>query len=237
MRLKTVPGLPPTGNLFDIPGQYEEMLQRGIRLSGEDQHFFIAGRILDLKAHLPPGCNPRRIMDFGCGIGATTRYLAEAFPEAEVVGVDTARDALAHAVRNNGSPRISFRSAEDLPMKEDFDLCHANGVFHHIAPPDRMPIARMICAALRPAGCFALFENNPWNPGTRLVMSRIPFDRDAKLLSSPETRRLLRGAGFACCAPTRFLFYFPRFLAWLRFTEHWLAGVPLGAQYYVLAVK
>ena len=42
---------------------------------------------------------------------------------------------------------------------------------------------RCIRRLLRPNGIFALWENNPWNPGTRLVMRRIPFDRDASLLT------------------------------------------------------
>ena len=43
----------------------------------------------------------------------------------------------------------------------------------------------------RPAGYFALFENNPWNPGARLVMRRIPFDRDAIMLSPRHAARML----------------------------------------------
>jgi hypothetical protein len=42
------------------------------------------------------------------------------------------------------------------------------------------------------AGMLALFENNPWNPGARMVMARIPFDRDAVTLSPIEARRMLR---------------------------------------------
>ena len=68
-------------------------------------------------------------------------------------------------------------------------------------------------------------------------MNRIPFDRGAKLVFPRQVRRLLHEAGFHSCALTRFLFYFPRPLAVLRFMEAWLARLPLGAQYYVLARK
>ena len=81
---------------------------------------------------------------------------------------------------------------------------------------------------------LALFENNPWNPGTRMVMSRIPFDRDAIPLSYLETRRRILAAGFDV-HETRFLFYMPKGLAPLRFIEPLFVKVPLGAQYYVLA--
>jgi SAM-dependent methyltransferase len=224
-------------NLFDLGKQYDEMLNRGIRLSGEDKRFFIAGRIQVLKRQLPPSFSPRCILDFGCGIGDTTRFLAGAFPGAEVVGVDISERALAYAEETCGSPGISFCPVQAFSATDAFDLCHVNGVFHHIQPQERRGVVEMIRKALVPSGLFALFENNPWNLGTRLVMSRIPFDRDARPLNHLETRHLLREGGFAYCAPTRFLFYFPRPLAFLRFTESWLARLPLGAQYYILAVK
>ncbi len=81
---------------------------------------------------------------------------------------------------------------------------------------------------------MALFENNPWNPGTRLVMSRIPFDRDAVLVRPGEARRLLEAAGLEPRF-TGFYFYFPRWLGALRPIERRLVRLPLGAQYGVFA--
>ena len=86
---------------------------------------------------------------------------------------------------------------------------------------------------LRPGGLFALWENNPWNPGTRYVMSRIPFDRDAVPLAPPEARRLVRACGFEVLR-TDFLFLFPRALRLMRPLEARLSRLPLGAQYQVL---
>lgn len=222
--------------LFELSEQYAEMLQRGIQLSGEKQDFFIAGRVQHLTRSLPPGFGPRRVLDFGCGTGNTTPYLAAAFPQTEIVGVDTAENALAWATARYGSPGVTFCRVADLDRQEPFDLCYSNGVFHHIEPADRPAALRLVRNALRSGGVFALFENNPWNLGTRLVMSRIPFDRDAKPLSPTKASLLLRSAGFSP-APVRSLFYFPRPLSFLRFTEPCLSYLPLGAQYCVLASK
>lgn len=222
--------------LFDLSEQYEEMLRAGIRLSGEDQNYFIAGRFGDLRDQLPRLWQPRRVLDFGCGIGHSVPHFAKAFPGAELVGADTSEAALAQAEKVYRSPLVSFRHVRDLRETEEFDLCYANGVFHHIHVSDRPDVVRRIYKWLAPGGYVSIFENNPWNPGTRMVMRRIVFDRDAVTLSAPETRRLVRSAGFSAMS-TRFLFYYPRAMAWLRFTEPWLAGLPLGAQYYVLAVK
>jgi SAM-dependent methyltransferase len=223
--------------LFDRAEEYEAMLQRGIGLSGEDQRFFVAGRIQDLLSQLPIGWVPSRILDFGCGLGYSSKYLADRFPGAEVVGLDTAWNALNEAQKTYGSARIRFQHTDSLADLPRFDLCYVNGVFHHIVPGDRVAVVRSIYDRLNPGGYFALFENNPWNPGTRMVMKRIPFDRDAITLTPPETLELVCKGGFSAATSTRFLFYFPRPLAVLRPLEPALAKLPLGAQYYVLGVK
>jgi SAM-dependent methyltransferase len=226
-----------TERLFDLGEEYETLLQKGIGLSGEDARHFVVGRVNDLKKQLPPAWLPQRILDFGCGIGTASRYLAEVFSGSSVIGVDLSGRTLDYAARLNGSERVRFAPLRDLAELGPFDLCYVNGVFHHIRPEDRSLALAGIRSALRPGGHFALFENNPWNPGTRMVMKRIPFDRDAVPLAPPEVRRILRAAGFRPCGPMRFLFYFPRVLRALRFTEPWLVHVPLGAQYYQLSQR
>jgi SAM-dependent methyltransferase len=222
-------------SLFDLAAEYDSMLGEGLRLSGEGRLFFVQGRIRDLVQQLG-SARPRRILDFGCGIGDTSAALAEALPGAEVLGVDNAERALAHAASHHADPRIRFEPLDAFRADASFDLCYVNGVFHHIRPEARAEALGRIRDALVPGGRLALFENNPWNPGTRLVMSRIPFDRDAVPLSAREARRLLETAGFRC-ARARFLFYFPRPLAFLRFLEPALVHIPLGAQYCVLAER
>jgi trans-aconitate methyltransferase len=226
-----------TETLFDLSEQYEEMLRMGVRLSGEDPAYFMRERIRDLRKNLPRGWNPTRILDFGCGTGESGAYLAETFPGATVLGVDTAENAIQLAERRHGSPSIRFGPLEAVKGEAPFDLCYVNGVFHHIEPYHRLAAAVGIYDALAPGGHFALFENNPWNPGTRMVMRRIPFDRDAITLSFVETQRLVRQAGFQTPGSARFLFYFPRMLRILRPIEPALAYLPFGAQYYVLARK
>ncbi len=223
--------------LFDLSAEYRQMLDQGIRLSGESQEFFLRGRVSSLETRLPPDFRVTRVLDFGCGIGATTAHLAERFPQAEVVGVDTSENALDYARDRYGSSRVSFQNLTGFASDGAFDLCYVNGVFHHIEPDNRVAAVDTIRRALREGGRLALFENNPWNPGTRMVMSRIPFDRDAITLSLPVAKRLLRAAGFGKPLAAWSLFYFPRALGFLRFTENALAGLPLGAQYCVLATK
>lgn len=229
---------PVTGSeeLFDRGEEYARMLEQGIRLSGEDQGYFIDGRLKDLATHVPR-TQVRRVLDFGCGSGAATARIAKWFPNAEVWGLDLSAPAIAYARKHHGGERIQFESLDHFQATPSFDLCHCNGVFHHIPVRQRLDAARLVYRALVPGGRFAIFENNPLNPGTRMVMKRIPFDRNAIPLKPRDTTRLLKEAGFTLAGRCRFLFYFPRFLAGLRFAEPWLVHLRLGAQYYALATK
>jgi SAM-dependent methyltransferase len=226
-----------TEELFDLSSEYESMLNQGIRISGESMAFFLEGRLALLRDRLYGDQTASRILDFGCGLGYTSKRLGELFPSAEIVGADTSLKALEAAQEQHGSQRIRFVPVSELGGgTRDFDLCYMNGVFHHIAPADRPQTVRLIHDNLRSKGRFALFENNPWNPGARIVMARIPFDRDAQMLSLIETSSLLKRAGFEIEARDS-LFFFPNFLKAFRFAEPLLSWTRLGAQYLVLAAK
>ena len=85
-------------------------------------------------------------------------------------------------------------------------------------------------------GFLALWENNPWNPATRLVMSRIPFDRDADPIFPRGCRRMIRSARFELLGAD-YLFIFPKLLRLLRIIEPWVCRLPFGTQYLILARK
>jgi SAM-dependent methyltransferase len=223
--------------LFDKAEEYDEMLNQGLRLSGESKEFFMEGRLKLMQKHLPSGFSPERILDFGCGIGDTSEALATLYPEAEIVGIDTAIDALNFATNNRSSERLTYAPVDSFDEKDRFDLSYVNGVFHHIPLHLRLKSIETVYAALKANSYFAFFENNPWNPGTRMVMNRIPFDRDAITLSYMESKHLLKQGGFNDVDVSKFAFYFPNSLKFLRFAEPALASIPLGAQYLILAKK
>lgn len=222
--------------LFDLSEEYDAMLNQGLRVSGESKEYFALGRIKEIIRTLPPGFNVSKILDYGCGIGDTSKALAEHFPNATIVGSDLSENAIEHARSKHQCDRIKFIHLSEIP-ENAFDLAYVNGVFHHIPLHLRDSAASQVSAALKKNSFFAFFENNPWNPGTRYVMSRIAFDRDARTLSYLEAQRLLSRNGFSGIPSTRFLFYFPRVLKALRPLERYLASLPLGAQYLVMARK
>jgi SAM-dependent methyltransferase len=150
-----------------------------------------------------------------------------------VLGVDVSSASIALARQANYGPAVSFLCKDEWTPDGTMDLVFSNGVFHHIPPPEREQCLAAIRRALRPGGLFAFWENNPWNPGARYVMAQCAFDEDAVTISPRQARWMLAEAGFKILRRDS-LFYFPRWLRWLRPAERWFRGLPFGGQYLVL---
>lgn len=216
---------------------YDAALAMGIAASGENKEYFARGRVKWARSVLAPmGVTPRRILDYGCGTGSTASVLREHWTVDSLLGLDTSSESVRVAALTDRAPGTRFDLISRYDPAGDRDLVYCNGVFHHIPPAERLAALAFIWSCLEPGGLLAFYENNPWNPGTRYVMSRIPFDRDARTLSAPEAKRLIRSAGFDIVR-TDFLFVFPRSLSWLRRLEPALSSLPIGAQYLVLGRK
>ena len=213
---------------------YDRDLARGLALTGEGKGYYARRRLEILATWLGRlGFAARSVLDFGCGIGDTAPLFRAVLGSERVLGVDPSAESIARARTESAGPGIEFATTAELEPGGSHDLAFVNGVFHHIPPAERLGAIGLVRRALRPGGLLALWENNPWNPGTRLIMRRVAFDRDAIMLSAPETRRLLQAGGFEIVG-TAFAFVFPRPLAWLRGLEPLVSGLPLGGQYLVL---
>lgn len=214
---------------------YDEDLNRGLNLSGENKAFFAHGRLAWLARRLESSgtASPRTILDYGCGGGDTTVLLAQRWPQARVVGVDTSESLLAVATRGSRLDRCEFHLLDQVPESLRFDLVYCNGVFHHIPVAERPQALAWIRSRMVPGGMFALWENNSWNLGARWVMSRIPFDRDAVMLSPTGAKRMLARVGFVGQS-LDFAFVFPKCLSWARPFERALCKLPFGAQFQVV---
>jgi trans-aconitate methyltransferase len=223
--------------LFDLSDHYNEMLSRGLAVSGETKEFFLTGRLNALQCNLG-NFTPKRILDFGCGIGESTKELGKRFPSAQIIGLDTSEGSIAYAREYSPAPNVDYKLMDNLGQTEigEFDLCYVNGVFHHIESEQRYEVLSYISRHLAPNGHLAFFENNPWNPGAHLVMSRIEFDRNANMLSISTARELISKCQLIE-QRVMTLFYFPRILGALRPFEKLLSRLPFGAQYFILASK
>lgn len=214
--------------------QYEAALNQGISVSGESSHYFATQRIAWTAKLIGP--NMESVLDFGCGVGIAIPELQQRFEPELTWGFDPSSAAVERAAKEHGDERTKFCFiANELPANR-FQLAYCNGVFHHIPPADRSIAFDIVFRALRPGGWFAFWENNPWNPGTRYVMSKIPFDKDAVTISPSEAKQLLLSAGFEI-RHRHSRFIFPRSLSLLRPLENLVYRLPIGAQYLVLCQK
>jgi SAM-dependent methyltransferase len=112
----------------------------------------------------PPDFRGRRVLDFGCGSGASTFCIGEMFPETEVVGVELnpanvelARRVL--AVRH--CPNVQFVVSTDpnsLPSQiGTFDFVMLSAVYEHLLPGERRRVMPMIWSCMNYGG--VLFVN------------------------------------------------------------------------------
>lgn len=222
---------------FDVwRDDYERVVDRSIEFSGLGHDFFMAAKadlLAEVAAERLGGGQNVRLLDVGCGVGRLHAHLKGRF--GEVHGCDVSQESIARAALEN--PTVSYCANERprLPYPDDaFDLVTTSCVLHHVPPADWLTFARELRRVTRPGGVAVVIEHNPWNPLTRLAVSRCPFDADAVLLSGPRAKRLMLAAGFGS-ASNRFFLTFPSSRPTVRRLERLLSRAPLGAQYATVA--
>jgi trans-aconitate methyltransferase len=208
---------------------YDADLNRALSVSGEDKEYFARARVEWLARCLRQmHAEPQSAIDYGCGTGDTSVLLRDVLNLRSVLGLDVSVRSLELARARHAQSESRFLTFAEYAPQGGVELVYCNGVFHHIPVAERPAAVDYIYRSLRPGGVFALWENNPWNPGTRYVMSQCLFDRDAKPLASGEVVRLLQRGGFNVMS-VDFLFLFPRLLRLFRLVEPHLARLPLRA--------
>jgi SAM-dependent methyltransferase len=209
---------------------YNRLLKEGTQFFSPNEAYFAAYKVEEVRRVLHESV--QRILEFGCGIGRNIPFLQRAFPDAEIVGTDVSEASLEQAATEN--PHQAFHVESPALSLGHFDLIFVAGVYHHIAPPERTAVTRLLRNRLKPAGSLCVFEHNPYNPVTRRIVKNCPYDADAVLLKPSELKDLLRGAGLQNAARRYCLFVPPR-LGALRAIERLLTWLPLGGQYWVHA--
>jgi SAM-dependent methyltransferase len=183
-----------------------------------------------------PGRSDVRILDNGCGVGMTDFYLRESFPR--ITGCDMSVESLEIARRRNPGLEYVVYAGDCLPFDDcSFDVAFAICVVHHVVPGQWTAFFREMLRVLVPGGLLIICEHNPNNPLTRLVVSKVEFDRDAVLLRAGKCAALAEEAG-ACDPRVQFITFLPlESPVWLAFERATLSWLPIGAQYQFSARK
>jgi SAM-dependent methyltransferase len=224
---------------FDrLSSSYEELLRDPLRdrFTGHEPAFFhrrkadLIRRFFRRRGLATSGLC---YLDAGCGKGELLQLLQPDFKQT--AGCDISAGMMQEIAG------IETRVQKDplqIPFGDDeFDLVTAVCVYHHVPPANRAQLTNEIRRVLRPAGILCLIEHNPFNPVTRIIVSRTPVDADAILLPASEAWALATDAGLVPLEQDYFL-YFPQALyRYLGRVEMALAKVPLGGQYAVFSRK
>jgi trans-aconitate 2-methyltransferase len=98
---------------------------------------------------------PGRVVDLGCGPGNLTRLLAERWPDADVVGVDSSAEMIEKA--NATVPGISFEVGDLRTWAEDdggpVDVLVSNATLQWV--PGHLDLLPRLVARVRAGGWFA----------------------------------------------------------------------------------
>lgn len=111
------------------------------------------------------GGKPRRIIDLGCGTGSTTLLLKQAFPEAEVTGLDLSPYMLAVADYKARQQGLDINwmhgMAEDTGLEESsFDVVTMSLLFHETPPHITQQILTECYRLLVPGGQIIVLDGN-----------------------------------------------------------------------------
>jgi trans-aconitate 2-methyltransferase len=139
---------------------------------------------LDLLARVPLE-NPRNIIDLGCGSGNVTRLLAERWPDAQIVGVDSSPSMLEQArTTTRGDPRFTFVAADlaHWHPAAPVDLVYSNAALHWL--PDHAALFARVAAMVAPEGALAVqMPDNFRAPSHTLIADLARSERWRKQLA------------------------------------------------------
>jgi trans-aconitate 2-methyltransferase len=145
----------------------------------------------DLLARVPAEA-PGFVVDLGCGPGNLTATLADRWPDAEVLGLDSSAEMIERARDGDGSARqerLSFIEADLATWRPErpVDVLISNATFQWV--PGHLDLLNDLVGLVRPGGWIAFQV-----PGNFGEPSHTEL---AAVCMSPRWRERLAGAGLA----------------------------------------
>ena len=146
---------------------YYGVIAREEMRSGPDPEararFFASGEelvdsVLERVRALEPGFEPRRVLDYGCGVGRLVIPFAQR--AGSVVGIDVAPSMLEEAANNARAHQlgnVQFLGVDGVDgLEPDFDLVHSALVLQHIPVRQGERVIARLVELLRPGGVGVL---------------------------------------------------------------------------------
>lgn len=124
----------------------------------------------DLLAQVPLA-TAQTVVDLGCGPGNSTELLAERYPDADIVGVDSAPDMLMAARKRLPERRFLEADIASWAPAEPVDLLFANALFQWI--PDHLSVLVRLMDSLKPGGVLAVQMPDNLGEPTHMLMEEV----------------------------------------------------------------
>jgi len=151
--------------LPDVPDPSLQRLWNGASgavLAAQTKAFYVKLRER-FAEHSAVPLGEARVLDFGCGWGRITRFLARDVAAGSLYGCDPAEQIL-EVCRQSRVPATLARTdflPESLPFDERFDLAFAFSVFTHISEAAHEACLRALHGSLAPGGILVLTIRPP----------------------------------------------------------------------------
>jgi ubiquinone/menaquinone biosynthesis C-methylase UbiE len=217
---------------------YSDAVNKALSFSGLKVDYFTrvkADYLLEQLTLAFGATDQLAVLDVGCGVGNYHPLIVDKV--AALHGVDVSAACVAQGEKANPRVRYAAYDGTRLPYPDaHFDAAVTICVLHHVPTSQWSSFTTEMARVLKPGGLALVFEHNPRNPLTMRVVNRCPFDRDAVLLKSDETRGLLQSAGLED-VKTRHILTVPAGTRRLRQVDQMFSGLRIGAQYFVSGRK
>jgi ubiquinone/menaquinone biosynthesis C-methylase UbiE len=145
----------------EVPGAFDVGAHAYDRLVGANPGYHDHLRISARRMRIPGGGRGLRLLDAGCGTGASTAALLEAAPHAQIVAVDASAGMLEQAAAKSWPETVRFvhtpiEALGDAGVDGPFDGLMAAYLLRNLADPDAQ--LRRFRDLLRPGATLAVHE-------------------------------------------------------------------------------
>lgn len=134
------------GPSYYSPEEYRDCMSKLERIGR-----WLGGNRATLRTLAKLNFRPSSILDVGCGGGHFTALLAKRYPEAQIVGIDTSKEAIEiaktkYALRSLSNLRFEHRlNSALLEPEKSFDVVIATLLCHHLADPELIEFLKAAC--------------------------------------------------------------------------------------------
>lgn len=149
---------------------------------------------LDLLARIDLD-NPARVADLGCGTGNVTRILAQRWPGAQVVGIDSSAEMLAAAAEQDSAIRWVLGDIGAWTSEQPVDVLFSNAALHWLG--DHAALFPRLARRVAPGGVLAVqMPHNHYAASHTLMAEAAAAGPWAEILTPLAARFPVGDAGF-----------------------------------------